>query len=101
MLQPLFVYGTLMDPAVQMQVFGRVEAGMPDVLHGFRKIEIELDGEVFPAIVQVTGESVRGVVIAVSAEELARIDDYESDAYERIEIGLQSGRFAQAYKLRG
>jgi len=33
----LFVYGTLKDPKVQKMVFGRVEAGTPDTLDGYKK----------------------------------------------------------------
>lgn len=100
MLQLLFVYGTLLDPGIQRAVIGRSDAGQTDDLIGFERTEIDLDGETFPTIVRSTNGSVPGSVIRVSEEDLAKIDDYEGDAYTRIPVRLASGEEAWDYARR-
>ena len=104
----LFSYGTLRLPQVQMGTYGRLLDGAPDVLvgYGLRPIVIE-DPEVVTtsglAVHQIafaTGDPedrVEGVVFALSDEEIAATDRYESGPYARVEAVLASGRPAWVY----
>ncbi len=98
MTEALFVYGTLMEPRVQMGVIGRTVTGRPDRLDGYKKGQIRLGGGLFPIIEPEPGRSVEGVVITVTPAELVRIDRYESDAYRRQKVTLASGQQAWVYR---
>lgn len=97
MANRLFTYGTLTDPKVQKRVWGRLTPGIADVLPGYRKSEIRIEGDVYPLIVADAARKVRGSVIEVTDEELRKIDEYESDAYRRVEVVLESGMPAWVY----
>lgn len=106
--QRLFSYGTLQLPAVQQATFGRRLHGDADALVGFRRTLVEIDdpqvvatsGQTHHPIVEPSGDPadrVEGTVFAISAEELARADDYEVDDYVRVEAVLASGGRAWVY----
>jgi|SRR5215208_8194906 len=104
----LFSYGTLRQPEVQLANYGRLLEGEPDVLSGHRLEPIEIDD---PAVVSLSGKAVHtiarstgdpadrvlGMVFLLTAEELAVTDGYETGAYSRVELALQSGRTAWLY----
>ncbi|OGZ05564.1 MAG: hypothetical protein A3C93_05280 [Candidatus Lloydbacteria bacterium RIFCSPHIGHO2_02_FULL_54_17] len=96
----MFIYGTLADPKIQRSVWGRETTGVPDVLREYRRSEIEIDGEIYPLIIPSKEGHVEGLVIEVADDELEKIDDYETDAYERVEVILESGAIAWVY-VRG
>lgn len=107
----LFSYGTLQSPSVQQATFGRLLQGEADALLGYRRTMVKIDdprvvatsGETYHPIVEASGDAndrVDGTVFAISAEELARADDYEVDDYERVEAALASGRQAWVYVKR-
>lgn len=98
MFEQLFVYGTLKDPAVQQAVFGRVARGKLDTLEGFAKGEIVLEGTVYPIIRPDSQSVVEGLVIEVTPVELAQIDRYEGDDYQRVQVTLKSGQRAWVYR---
>jgi hypothetical protein len=104
----LFSYGTLQLESVQLATFGRRLTGMPDALPGFQQTMIEIDdpdvvetsGETHHPIVAFTGKAtdvVPGVVFVVSLDELRHADEYETSAYRRIAVTLQSGVRAWVY----
>jgi len=104
----LFSYGTLQTPAVQLATFGRLLAGQPDRLPGYRGELIRIDD---PQVVATSGAShhpivhptgmardvVGGTVLRISADELARADAYEVDDYRRVAVTLASGIEAWVY----
>ncbi|MFC4337081.1 gamma-glutamylcyclotransferase family protein [Salininema proteolyticum] len=105
----LFSYGTLRQPEVQRAVFGGEVAGEDDAVVGHRLGEITVDD---PRVVELSGKSVHlmlipdeeagevsGTLFRLTDEQLARADDYEVDAYERVEVPLRSGRTAWVYAL--
>lgn len=96
-MELLFVYGTLQDPAVQNRIVGRVVSGTPDVLDGFFKSEYAMPEGVYPVVIPRHGQAVEGLVLEVSAEELARMDTYETAAYRRVRVPLRSGRESWVY----
>jgi hypothetical protein len=104
----LFSYGTLQQRAVQIANYGRELAGEPDVLTGYRLEPLAIED---PTIVEVSGKDVHtiaratgnpadrisGMVFGLSEAELLSTDAYETKAYSRIEVILESGRSAFVY----
>ena len=101
MIERIFVYGTLCDPNVQMAVFQRSISGTPDTLHGYRRTVIAFGTHNYPIIQVAPGERVDGLLLEVSADDLARSDHYETHAYRRIEVTLASGATAWVYCAPG
>lgn len=99
----LFVYGTLMTPAVMRAVIGRVPPHAPAVLPGYRRYGLR--GRVYPVVVPERGASVAGVLYTgLSPRELARLDRYEDAFYRRVEVTVRDAagreRRAWCYVLR-
>lgn len=104
----LFSFGTLRDPVVQRQVFGRQLSGSADVLRGFRLGVLKITD---PAVVELSGlaehplllpsddpaDEVSGQVFAITPAELAAADRYEVDDYARTEVVLASEISAWVY----
>jgi hypothetical protein len=104
----LFSYGTLQDEAVQLATFGRRLSGEPEVLEGYRIDHLMIeDEEVIAAsglryhlIISPSGDPldvVTGTGFMVTHAELLQADAYEVDDYQRVRVGLQSGREAWVY----
>lgn len=96
-LELLFVYGTLKDPAVQSRIIGRIVSGTADVLDGFFKTDYAMPEGIYPLVIPRHGQAVEGLVLEVTAEELARMDAYETAAYRRVRVPLRSGRESWVY----
>lgn len=102
----LFSYGTLQLPEVQLGTYGRLLAGRPDLLLGYRLAPLEISD---PEVVRLSGRAVHhiarrtgdpedripGFVFELTVAELEATDAYEVDAYARVEVTLASG--AQAF----
>lgn len=95
--QPVFVYGTLQNPMTQINVFGRYDWGTPDILPGYRVESIRLGNTMYPALRHDQEDFVTGLRIAVTEDELQRIDHYETSAYSRIRLTLRSGNQCWVY----
>ena len=89
----LFVYGTLRSQLVRFVVTGRTQEAEPAALPGFRRESLD--------ILRDPHAKVPGYVISVSDAELRRLDRYErtGQRYERIEVTLDDGSSAWAYRL--
>jgi gamma-glutamylcyclotransferase (GGCT)/AIG2-like uncharacterized protein YtfP len=98
MTEQLFVYGTLLEPAIQKRVFGRITSGQPDKLAGYKKDCVWLAGNEYPIIRPKAGGIIEGAVLSVTLAELALIDQYEGDAYQRHKVRLVSGQQAWVYR---
>lgn len=99
---PLFSYGTLRLPDVQLAHFGRRVDSRADMLPGHVADRVTVTD---PAVVAVSGadkhpivrhtgdpaDSVAGTVLMVTTEELAAADTYEVDHYHRRQVTLASG----------
>lgn len=101
----VFSYGTLQDPEVQMELYQRVLEGQPDRLSGYILESINLPDSSFNyityPIAKPTGnpqDSVEGFVFYLSEHELRITDTYESEAYARVQIKLDSGVEAIVYQ---
>ncbi len=104
----LFSYGTLRQHEVQLAVFGRVLASIPDALPGFTLATVKITD---PAVLAMSGSAdhpilrgtpdkenmVEGVALAITAADIPAADAYEVDDYKRIAVTLRSGRLAFAY----
>jgi gamma-glutamylcyclotransferase (GGCT)/AIG2-like uncharacterized protein YtfP len=104
----LFSYGTLQQPEVQLATYGRLLEGAPDVLPGYRLEKVLIND---PRVVGLSGREVHtiaclsddaadriaGVVFYLSEAELEATDGYETSAYARMEVTLESGRKAWVY----
>jgi len=104
---PLFSYGTLQQPDVQLATFGRLLEGRPDALPGFALAPlaitdpevVAISGAAIHTIASWTGDPadlISGVVFSVTPTELDAADAYEVSA-ARIEVRLASGNKAFVY----
>ena len=101
----LFSYGTLRQREVQLATFGRELAGETDALEGYVLGTVMIRDESVVAtsglaehLILRRGQGViDGVAFAVTPEELARADAYETADYARVEVVLKSGRRAFVY----
>jgi hypothetical protein len=104
----LFSYGTLQQPEVQIANYGRLLEGKPDALAGYRLVPLEISdsevvrvsGKAVHTIACATGDAsdrVPGMLFELTETELAATDRYETDAYARAELTLESGRRAFVY----
>lgn len=104
----LFSYGTLQNPDVQLDTFGRLLDGDADVLPGYTvdytEIEdtrvVDLSGLSVHPVVRETGnplDKVTGRALWVAEDELDAADEYEVALYRRVSAVLASGRTAWVY----
>ena len=103
----LFSYGTLRDPAIQLEVFGRTLPGSDDLLIGYARESFEVADPAFIAvygsrhvIVQNTGrdeDRTPGTVLELTDKELAMADAYEPRGYRRVSARFASGRDGWVY----
>ena len=105
----LFSYGTLQKPGVQRATFGRDVQGRKDALPGYRLAYVPIAD---PALQAASGlshnanavpspypdDSVEGMVLEITQQELLAADGYEAPAeYRRIQVRLRSGDQAWVY----
>jgi gamma-glutamyl AIG2-like cyclotransferase len=104
----LFSYGTLQQPQVQLANYGRLLDGQSDALLGYRLVALEItdpevvriSGKATHTIARATGDPadrIPGMVFMLTQAELAATDAYETGAYARVEVTLESGRTASVY----
>ncbi|KAA9105585.1 gamma-glutamylcyclotransferase family protein [Microbacterium rhizomatis] len=110
--QLLFSYGTLQDPAVQLDTFGRIVQSEDGVLPGYTvdytvisdPRVVEVSRLATHPIVRATGnalDKVTGQVLHLTEDELDAADEYEVSLYRRIPVVLASGAHAFAYVTAG
>jgi len=99
-MEKLFVYGTLRESEIQEKIIGRTIEGSEDTLSGYERSETEIEGETYPILVPNREGRIEGLVLSVNPSELRRIDEYETEAYRRIQVYLQSGERAWVYIKR-
>jgi gamma-glutamylcyclotransferase (GGCT)/AIG2-like uncharacterized protein YtfP len=98
-MERIFTYGTLQDTPIQLQVIGRkLDEGTPDTLRDYRMATLVTTQNEYFIIQPQTGSVINGIVYEVTAEELIKIDEYEGDAYLRVEATLVSNTRAWVYR---
>jgi hypothetical protein len=104
----LFSYGTLQQREVQLSNYGRELDGQPDALIGYELVPVAIDD---PQVVAISGKAVHtiarrtddvshripGALFWLTEAELEMTDAYETSAYSRVEVTLESGRSAWVY----
>lgn len=78
---PLFVYGTLLQPAIMQQVTGRIFPALPASLPGYQCYRLR--NRTYPGIIVQANASVNGVVYQINRRALRLIDLYEDGCYKR------------------
>lgn len=106
--QLLFSYGTLQNPAIQLEIFGRKLTGSNDRLWGFRIGQLQLatgnepnQDNIQSYPVAITSDQptdfIEGKTYHLTPKELLQADLYETNAYKRAKVQLESGRSAWVY----
>ena len=102
-MEKLFSYGTLRSKQIQMQIFNKVLTGTADQLLGYKLKSLQIEEEFGMAdyVVVVPSKDptdiIHGVVFNISDADLAKVDLFESNAYKRVEVTLESGAVAWIY----
>ena len=97
-MEKLFVYGTLQSSELMHRLLGRLPPSCPALLHGYARYAVK--NEDFPGLVPETEASTNGLLYEnLSDKELARLDQYESEMYDRpcLEVHLASGETCEAH----
>ncbi|MFH6999829.1 gamma-glutamylcyclotransferase family protein [Flavobacterium sp. FlaQc-57] len=102
-MEQLFSYGTLRSKEIQRQIFNKVLTGTPDQLlgHKLKSLQIEEEFGMADYVVVVPSQDptdiIHGVVFNISPADLAKVDLFESNAYKRVQVILNSGNVAWIY----
>ncbi|MCI9844754.1 gamma-glutamylcyclotransferase family protein [Flavobacterium pectinovorum] len=102
-MEQIFSYGTLQSKEIQMQVFNKLLTGTPDQLTGYKLKDLQIEEEFgienyFVATPSENpSDAVDGIVYSISSADLAKADQFESNAYKRVQIILKSGVVAWIY----
>jgi gamma-glutamylcyclotransferase (GGCT)/AIG2-like uncharacterized protein YtfP len=89
----LFVYGTLLDPAVLARVTGQrglVRRLRPARLAGWRRVALR--GTPYPTLLRDPGAGVDGAVLRVGASAFTRLAAYEGSAYRLVPVRVATAR---------
>jgi hypothetical protein len=97
MTEFLFAYGVLVDPRVQSKIMGRYTRGSPDLLVGFRFLNVDINGEQYSVLSPDPNSTITGVVLGLEPDELKMFDMYVGDKYRRRQLSLRSGKRAWVY----
>jgi len=87
-MQYLFVYGSLLDPVIQKQLFNRtLTPEGPAILYGWKKHT----REEYPFITTDKGSQVKGEIIVLTEKELSIADKWEEapGVYQRKKLIVQ------------
>ncbi len=94
----LFVYGTLKEKKVQQEVLGRIAESFSDTLSGYTLVTIKIKDKTYPQAVPQKNSKIKGLVLSIAPEELKKLDQYETKAYQRKKVILESGKEAWVYQ---
>lgn len=78
---PLFVYGTLLQPAIMQQVTGRMFPALAASLPGYQCYRLR--NRTYTGIIEQANARVNGVVYQINQRALRLIDLYEDGCYQR------------------
>lgn len=89
----VFGYGTLKKPSVRSKIFGDDPGVSTHKIDGYEK---ENCGEEFTTLIESKDNSVHGVLLRLSGEQIKKLDAWE-EKYERKKIGDIEGQPLYAY----
>jgi len=98
-MEPIFVFGNLMDDNVQFAAFGRRAEFVYDTLFDYKKEGIRINGSTSSNIVPARGHSLAGSILYLTPEEVKILENKFGPAYRKIRVRLNSGREAWTYIL--
>lgn len=95
----VFAYGTLRDAKVRKEVIGYDTSTCPASLKGYSKESIVIDQLSYPVLVEdnTADKTIQGEIFEIDPNDLVSIDLYETTAYRRKLITLESGLKAWVY----
>lgn len=105
-MEQLFSYGTLQSTEIQVQVFNKLLTGTTDQLLGYKLKDLKIEEEFgmedyFVAIPSENpSDAIEGICFDVSSQDLEKADQFEANAYKRVQITLKSGTVAWIYMER-
>lgn len=92
----LFAYGTLQHPDIMSHVLGRIPDSAPANLKNYARYRMQ--GFNFPGIVPEDSQRVDGTLFFdITPEEWERLDAYEADFYDRIQVTVEPPEAAPAF----
>jgi len=98
MTTKLFIYGTLQDPNIQLELLGRICTGTYGLVDNHILVrDWEVEGKAYPRLFPHSIGCVIGQIIEVTDEELEILDEYETDAYKRRDIHVKDRGLVQTY----
>ena len=97
-MNKLFIYGTLLDKSIQLEVLGRSLDGKFVLID--KQILLRdwaVDGKAYPRIYPHSVGCVCGQIIEVTDEELEKLDQFETDKYKRQPIHVKDNGLVETY----
>jgi len=98
-MKTLFFYGTLQMPSVQIELLGREFTSLGvKTIDGYVAVrDYFVDDDFYPRLVQMNNGVVYGNIYQMTDEEIAILNEYESDAYELREMTTTDGMSVYVY----
>ena len=92
----MFVYGSLLDPKLRLNVLGHDIEGKSDILEDYI-VDTHSVLTAYPTIIKLEGGFVNGKIFKVNESDIEKLDSYESLYYKKVEVTLKSGVMSLVY----
>ena len=92
----MFVYGSLLDSKLRLNVLGRDIEGKSDILEDYI-VDTHSVLTAYPTIIKLEGGFVNGKMFKVNDADIVNLDRYESYYYKKIEVTLKSKVMSLVY----
>ena len=92
----MFVYGSLLDAKLRLNVLGHSIEGKSDILEDYI-VDTHSVLTAYPTIIKLEGGFVNGKIFKVNKSDIENLDSYESLYYKKVEVTLKSGVMSLVY----
>jgi gamma-glutamylcyclotransferase (GGCT)/AIG2-like uncharacterized protein YtfP len=92
----MFVYGSLLDAKLRLNVLGHSIEGKSDILEDYI-VDTHSVLTAYPTIIKLEGGFVNGKIFKVNESDIEKLDSYESLYYKKVEVTLKSGVMSLVY----
>ena len=92
----MFLYGSLLDSKLRLNVLGRNIEGKSDILEDYI-VDTHSVLTAYPTIIKLEGGFVNGKMFKVNDADIVNLDRYESYYYKKIEVTLKSKVMSLVY----
>jgi gamma-glutamylcyclotransferase (GGCT)/AIG2-like uncharacterized protein YtfP len=92
----MFVYGSLLDAKLRLNVLGHDIEGKSDILEDYI-VDTHSVLTAYPTIIKLEGGFVNGKIFKVNNTDIENLDRYESHYYKKVEVTLKSGVMSLVY----